>query len=270
VTFHGEAAFRQARELPCGSEEQEAPPLDLSVSPLPDEQRDETSELPVDSSMDAIEFPMEIPPIERKPAWCWEILKEAEKHSAPKGTFRESKKPDKYSGLIAKLNIVIILEPSTFVEASKHQVWKDVMIEEYDYILKNDVWTVVPRPHGKSVVTSKWLYKIKHAADGNVEKYKARFVARGFSQKEGIDYNEIFAPVARYSSIRIIISLAAVFGWKLHQMDVKTAFLNDEVEQEVYIKQPEGFVIHDKRSHVCKLKKDMYRLNKLQELGMVE
>jgi hypothetical protein len=134
------------------------------------------------------------------------------------------------------------------------------MSEEYDSILKNDVWTVVPRPHGKSVVTSKWLYKIKHAADGSVEKYKARFVARGFSQKEGIDYDEIFAPVARYSSIRIIISLAAVFGWKLHQMDVKTAFLNDEVEQEVYIEQPEGFVIHDKRSHVCKLKKALYGL----------
>jgi hypothetical protein len=114
-------------------------------------------------------------------------LKEAKKHSAPKGTFRESKKPDKYSGLIAQLNTVIDSEPSTFADAFKHQVWKDAMNEEYDSILKNDVWTVVPRPHGKSVVTSKWLYKIKHAADGSVEKYKARFVARGFSQKEGID-----------------------------------------------------------------------------------
>jgi hypothetical protein len=104
------------------------------------------------------------------------------------------------------------------------------MNEEYDSFLKNDVWTVVPRPHGKSIVTSKWLYKIKHAADGSIEKYKARFVARGFSQKEGIDYDEIFAPVARYTSIKIIISLATVFGWKLHQMDVKTAFLNGEVE----------------------------------------
>jgi hypothetical protein len=72
------------------------------------------------------------------------------------------------------------------------------MKEEYDSIINNDVWTVVPRPHGKSVVTSKWIYKIKHAADGSLEKYKARFVARGFSQKEGIDYDEIFAPVARY------------------------------------------------------------------------
>jgi hypothetical protein len=110
------------------------------------------------------------------------------------------------------------------------------------------------------VVTSKWLYKIKHTTDVSVEKFKARFVARGFSQKEGIDYDEIFALVARYTSIRIIISLAAVFGWKLHQMDVKTAFLNGEVEQEVYIEQFEGFVIHEKKSHVCKLKKALYGL----------
>jgi hypothetical protein len=135
----------------------------------------------MDPSRDTIDFPMEIPLIKRKPAWCQEILKEAENHSAPKGTFRERKKPDKYSSLIAKLNFVIDSEPSTFVEASKHQVWKDAMIEEYDSILKNNVWVVVPRPRGKSVVTSKWLYKIKHAADGNIEKYKARFVARGFS-----------------------------------------------------------------------------------------
>jgi hypothetical protein len=135
------------------------------------------------------------------------MLKEVEKHSAPKGTFRKSKKPDKYSGLIANLNTVTDSEPFTFFEASKHQVWKDAMNEEYDSILKNNVWTVVPRPHGKSVVTSKWFYKIKHAADGSIEKYKARFVARGFSLKEGIDYDEIFAPVDRYTSIRIIRQL---------------------------------------------------------------
>jgi hypothetical protein len=155
---------------------------------------------------------------------------------------------------------VIDSEPSIFDEAAKHKVWKDVVIEEYESILKNDVWEVVPRPQGKSIVTSKWIYKIKHATDGSVEKFKAKFVARGFSQKEGIHYDEIFAPVASYTSIRIIISLASVFDWKLHQMDVKTTFLNGEVEQEVYIGQPEGFVIHEKESHVCKLKKALYGL----------
>ena len=121
------------------------------------------------------------------------------------------------------------------------------MIEEYSSIMKNDVWEVVPRPTGKSVVTSKWIYKMKHAADGSVEKYKAIFVASGFTQKEGIDYDETFAPVARYTTIRTIISLAAIFRWKLHQMDVKTTFLNGKIEEEVYIEQPEGFVTHGKK-----------------------
>ena len=125
------------------------------------------------------------------------------------------------------------------------------MMEEYQSIMKNDMWDAVPRPKGKSVVTSKWLFKIKHAADGSIEKYKARFVARGFSQKEGIDYDETFAPVARYTSIRTIISLASVLGWKLHQMDVKTTFLNGQGEEEVYIEQLEGFVVHKSESHVC-------------------
>ena len=120
----------------------------------------------------------------------------------------------------------------------------DAMIEEYSSIMKNDVCEVVPRPTGKSVVTSKSLYKIKHPANGSIEKYKARFVARGFTQKEGIDYDETFALVARYTAIRTIISLAAVFGWKLHQMDVKTTFLNGKIDEEVYIEQPEGFVTH--------------------------
>ena len=103
------------------------------------------------------------------------------------------------------------------------------MIEEYQSIMKNDVWDVVPRPEGKFVVTSKWIYNIKHAADGSIEKYKERFVAPGFSQKEGIDYEETFAPIARYTFIRSVLALAAVMKWKIHQMEVKIAFLNGVV-----------------------------------------
>lgn len=109
-------------------------------------------------------------------------------------------------------------------------------------------------------MTSKWIYKIKHAADGSIQKYKARFVARRFSQKEGIDYEETFALVARYTSMRAIMALAAKLGWKLHQMDVKTAFLNGVVEEEVYVEQPLGFKTHDQETHVCKLKKALYGL----------
>jgi hypothetical protein len=104
------------------------------------------------------------------------------------------------------------------------------MTEEYQSIIKNDVWEIVPRPKNKDVVSSKWLYKIKHVADRSIEKHKTRFVARGFSQKEGIDYEETFAPVAKYTSIRTVIALATKMKWKLHQIDVKTIFLNGVIE----------------------------------------
>ena len=113
-----------------------------------------------------------------------------------------------YPSLMSKL---ISAEPSTYKQAASLQVWNDAMIEEYNSIMKNDVWEVVPRPTGKSVVTSRWLYKIKHAVDGSIEKYKARCVACGFTQKEGIDYDETFSLVARYTTIRTIIFLATVF-----------------------------------------------------------
>ena len=109
------------------------------------------------------------------------------------------------------------------------------MIEEYYSIMKNDVWEVVPRLEKKSVMTSKWIYKIKHDVDGGIKKHKARFTARGLSHRKGIDYEETFAPVARYTSISIILTLEVVMKWKVHNMDVKTYFLNDFFEEEVYV-----------------------------------
>jgi hypothetical protein len=118
----------------------------------------------------------------------------------------------------------------------------------------------MPRHKQKSVVNSKWVYTIKHAADESVDKYKERFVARGFSQKEGEDYDETFAHVARYTSIRSIMSLPASMGWRLHQMDVKTTYLNGAIEEEVYIEQPQGFEVHSRDTHVCRLNKYLYGL----------
>jgi hypothetical protein len=100
---------------------------------------------------------------------------------------------------------IIESEPICFEEAITKQEWKDSTIEESTSIIKNDVWKIVPRPKNKSIVSSKWIYKIKHAIDGSVDKYEASFVAQGFSQKEGVDYDETFAPVARYTSIRAVI-----------------------------------------------------------------
>jgi hypothetical protein len=134
------------------------------------------------------------------------------------------------------------------------------MMEEYHSIMKNDVWDIILKPEGKSVVISKWIYKIKHIVDESIEKHKMIFFARGFSQVEGIDYEETFAPIARYTSIQTIISLAASMCWRLHQMDMKTVFLNGEIEEEVHIEQLDGFLIHEKESHVCRLKNTMYGL----------
>jgi hypothetical protein len=110
------------------------------------------------------------------------------------------------------------------------------------------------------VISSKWLYKIKYVADRSIEKYKARFVARGFSQREGLDYGETFVPVARYTLIRSVISIAAEMGWMIHQMDVKTAFLHGIIQEEIYVEQPHGFEAYSGESHVCRLKKVLYGL----------
>jgi len=150
-------------------------------------------------------------------------------------------------------------EPSSFEEAVEDPAWVDAMVEEYDSIVRNSAWEIVPRPEGKSLVGLRWIYKVKQATDGSVEKYKARFVARGFSQIEGIDYEETFAPITRYSSIWMILAFLVQMGWHIH-MDVKTAFLNEVIEEEVYIEQPKGFEIFSSDSHVCRLKRALYGL----------
>jgi hypothetical protein len=129
------------------------------------------------------------------------------------------------------------------------------MTKEYRSIIKNDVREIVPRPKNKDVVSSKCIYTIKHVVDRNIEKHKARFVAHGFSQKAGIVYEDMFSLVARYTSIKTIIALAAKMKWKLHQMDVKIALLNGVIEEEVHIEQPQGFEVEDRKTHVCRLKK---------------
>ncbi|WP_177314016.1 reverse transcriptase domain-containing protein, partial [Plesiomonas shigelloides] len=106
----------------------------------------------------------------------------------------------------------------------------------------------------------KWVYKIKRNAKGEVERNKARLVAKGYNQRQGIDYDEVFAPVARLETIRLIISLAAQNAWKIYQMDVKSAFLNGLLEEEVYIEQPPGFEEKGQEDKVLKLKKALYGL----------
>eukprot|EP00253_Pinus_taeda_P004364 PITA_04364 len=134
----------------------------------------------------------------------------------PKRVNRESVPPEQCCSYVAKATGIVDSEPTSYEEAASQEVWREAMVEEYASIIKNNVWEVVPRPEGKSVVNSRWLYKIKHAAYGSIEKFKARFVARGFSQIEGVDYDETFDPVAWYTLIRSLIYIAAEMGWQIH------------------------------------------------------
>eukprot|EP00253_Pinus_taeda_P030067 PITA_30067 len=151
------------------------------------------------------------------------------------------------------------------------------MVEEYDSIIRNNVWDMVLRSENKLVVSSRWLYKVKQAANGSVEKHKEIFVAHGFSQVEGIDYDETFAPDARYSSIRSMLALLAQMGWKIHQIDVKIAFLNGQIEEEVYIEQLEGFETFDPELHVptqesiliVSCKEDLAREFEMKDMGLM-
>ena len=120
------------------------------------------------------------------------------------------------------------------------------MEDEMESMSSNHVWDLEEIPKGAKTVGCKWVYKTKYDSNGNVEKYKARLVAKGFTQREGVDYNETFSPVSCKYSFRIIMALVAHFDLELHQMDVKTTFLNGDLEENFYMKQPKSFIMESK------------------------
>ena len=155
------------------------------------------------------------------------------------------------------------LEPKTVDQALNgpdSAKWKDAMQKEYDSLLKNGVFSLVPSPKDRNIVDNKWVFKIKRNADGSVERFKARLVARGFSQQPGVDYTETFSPVTRFSSVRTVLAIANQLDMDIHQMDVETAFLNGDLDEEIFMKQPTGFVMKGKENFVCKLHKGLYGL----------
>ena len=134
------------------------------------------------------------------------------------------------------------------------------MKEELKSMAKNNVWDLIELPEGSKRVGCKWVFKTKRDSNGNIERFKARLVAKGYTQKDGIDYKETFSPVSKKDSLRIIMALVAQYDLELHQMDVKITFLNGDIEEEIYMNQPEGFSMEGKDHMVCKLKKSIYGL----------
>src|SRR5262249_42356784 len=145
-------------------------------------------------------------------------------------------------------------DPPTFqVATASHEArhWKEAIKSEMDSILANGTWELVDLPLGSKPIGCKWIFKKKLKPDGTIDKYKARLVAKGFKQMEGIDYFDTYSPVTRMTTIRVLIALASIYDLTIHQMDVKTAFLYDDLEEEIYMDQPKGFVASGNENKVC-------------------
>ena len=186
----------------------------------------------------------------------------------PRRTGRVSHPPDRYIGMVEEGNREDILllesdEPATYrgaMASSDSKLWLEAMQSEIDSMYENEVWDLVDLPDKVRPLQCKWLYKIKRSLDGQPDTYKARLVAKGFTQVQGLHYDEIFAPVVMLRSIRIILAIAAFHDYEIWQMDVKTAFLNGYLEEELYMIQPEGFIDPKHPRKVCKLKRSIYGL----------
>ncbi|KAK8665472.1 hypothetical protein V6N13_005639 [Hibiscus sabdariffa] len=179
---------------------------------------------------------------------------------------RERHEPERYGFLVTTHGDVILVdhdEPKTYQEAVSSpdsEKWLEAMRSEMDSMSDNQVWTLVEPPEGIKPIGCKWFFKRKTDMDGNVQTYKWRLVVKGYRQIHGIDYDETFSPVAMFKSIRILLAIAAFHDYEIWQMDVKTAFLNGKLEEDVYMTQPEGFVTPKNVGKVCKLQNSIYGL----------
>ena len=179
---------------------------------------------------------------------------------------RERRPPEPYwDSKRARVNVtdcVGIVEPTTHIEALQGQdseLWKEAMDDEMKSLLENGTWVLEKCPPGVKPVAVKWVFKVKRDAHGGIERYKARLCAKGFTQKYGIDYNEVFAPVSKQVTVRTLLSVVCDQGMHLHQMDIKTAFLNGDLEEDIYMQQPPGYE-EGGPGIVCHLRKSLYGL----------
>ncbi|GJW92234.1 ribonuclease H-like domain, reverse transcriptase, RNA-dependent DNA polymerase [Tanacetum coccineum] len=151
-------------------------------------------------------------------------------------------------------------EPKNYKEASSDQKWIEAMKVELDSINRNNTWELTTLPKGHKAIGLKWVFKTKKDANGNIIKHKARLVAKGYIQQHGIDFEEVFAPVARMETIRLLLAIAANNKWEVHHLDVKSAFLHGDLKEEVYVTQPEGFIKRQDNGKVYRLIKALYGL----------
>ncbi|CAA0830762.1 cysteine-rich RLK (RECEPTOR-like protein kinase) 8, partial [Striga hermonthica] len=188
------------------------------------------------------------------------IADDAPEQVVPRRSGRVVRQPEWFMGLGESSEAVpdvLESDPWTYNEALQDrdaECWKKAMKSEIESMDSNQVWDLVEPPSGVHSIGCKWVYKRKRGADGKVETFKARFVAKGYTQKEGIDYEETFSPVAMLKSIRILLAVAAHMDYKIWKMDVKTAFLNGNLDEDIYMQQPEGFIAKGQEHLVCKLK----------------
>ncbi|KAJ9547192.1 hypothetical protein OSB04_019735 [Centaurea solstitialis] len=176
---------------------------------------------------------------------------------------RVRQEPDRYLGFLVSQDSGDLNEPTSYGEAvsgSESEQWRDAMKVEMQSMYDNQVWELTDLPQHCKAVGRKWVFKKKTDMDGNVHTFKARLVAKGFTQTHGIDYDETFSPVAMLKSIRILMAISAYFNYEIWQMDVKTAFLNGKLTEDVYMEQPEGFEDPKNPNKVCKLLKSIYGL----------
>ena len=148
--------------------------------------------------------------------------------------------------------------PSNIQEALQQPKWKNVVQEEIQALEKNRTQEISKLPEGKTNVGCKWIFTAKHNSDGSINRFKAQLVAKGFTQCHGIDYEEIFAPVTKLNSIKVLLSIADNLDWNLHQIDVKNAFLNGELGEEVYMKIPPSKETPKNLGNVCERRKSLY------------
>ena len=156
--------------------------------------------------------------------------------------------------------ITALGDPTSFEEAVRHQEWREAMKAEIEAIERNQTWELSTLPEGVKTIGVKWVFKTKYDEDGEIDKFKARLVAKGYAQRYGVDYDEVYAPVARWDTVRIILATAACKNWTIYQLDVKSAFLYGELNEVVYIDQPQGFVKKGNEEKVYRLRKALYGL----------